>query len=296
MSLFNEFLSRRIWFVTGKGGVGKTMLAAALGNFASQFVKVLLVEINSCTHLGNLLGNTQVGYHETPLKKNLSLIQLNPQDCFHEYVLKYVRFETLYKGIFDHRFVRHFMEGTPGLNELLTIGKIWDLAEGEKKYDLVIVDGPATGHSLAMLSVPDTVDHAVRMGPLKNKAHSIVKLIKDPTKMAVWIVTLCEEMPVNETIDLFQELKKINIPIGPILANRMWPNFFIEAESQKLKPFQTDNPILRHYFSRLDLNQTYFDQLKSFFKKHPLVPIPHLWKPETDAQILQQITAYCQEL
>ncbi len=288
-TLLKELLKKKLWFITGKGGVGKTCVATALGLFAAKYgKKTLLIETHNSTRLSDIFAHQACGYHETNLQKNLSLIQINSQEAFKEYALRQIHFAILYRGLFENRFVKNFMEGTPGLTELLTIGKVWDLII-QDKYDLVIVDAPATGHALAMLDVPQTVATAIRVGPLKTKADAILALLQDPLATSVMLVTLCEEMPIRETLESIEKLQKNQIPLGPIFANQLWPQFFDAEALQKLNKAKDKPKLLKHYLHRLAMTEHYLAELTNQVETLPVLKITEVWQAQDDYQLCKDM-------
>ena len=250
---FNMPSGQKLWIVTGKGGTGKTTVAAALGiKAAEEGKKVLLVETHRLTHLGKLFGVGTVGYEATRVGPNLSLLQINQEDAFEEYVLQQVRFKFLYDTVFNNRFVRHFIDGAPGLAELLTIGKIWALVEekgsksGKNAYDLVIVDAPSTGHGLSLLTISQVVVDAVRVGPLHSKAKAILDLLRNPLKTILWLVTLAEEMPVNEAVEMAAKISRdAKMQLGPVVINAVWPDILGDEGRKEIKQAKVDNDLLK---------------------------------------------------
>ncbi len=279
-----EVLKKKLWIVTGKGGVGKTTLTAALGVMCARLgLETLLVETHGLNHLGELLGVGTVGYEPKKVKKNLSLLQITPEEAFEEYVLQQIKFRVVYNAVFKNRYVRNFIDAAPGLIELLTIGKIWSLvAERGKKYrkksyDMVIVDAPSTGHGLSLLRVPQVVVNAIRVGPLKTKSQEILLLLQDPKKTLIWLTTLPEEMPVNEAVDMAGKLEaEVQVHLGPIAVNALWPEILDPDSLGQLKKTQARLPMLEVYEKRLEQSRFYLHKIKtklphSHFLELPLV-------------------------
>ena len=308
-----ELLNKKLIVVSGKGGVGKTSIAAALGLIASrQGKKTLITEINAAERIASLFGIKKVGYQETSIAENLYAINIDPRSAFEEYILEQIHSKRLYKLVFEHKFVRNFLDATPGLNELLEIGKVWALTErdkdptGEKsKYDLVIVDAPATGHGLAFLDVPQVVTHAIRVGPLKNKAAQIMELIQNKQKSILLLVTLAEEMPVNESLEMLQKAKKeIKINIGPVIANALFPSIFPEAESKEIKnklqkqendlELQDLSKILHLFQKRAELQNFYLNKLRLNLEKGSLLQIPFIFHSHFDRKAIEEIAEHLQ--
>ncbi|MCE9624409.1 MAG: ArsA family ATPase [Deltaproteobacteria bacterium] len=293
----NGLLQRRLWIVTGKGGVGKTTIAAALGMMASrQGLKTLLVETHGLSHLAELFEVPEVGYEPKSFKNGLSLIRLDPEAAFEEYVLRQIKFQFLYNAVFNNKYVKHFIDAAPGLAELLTIGKIWSLVEDEARkgkkpeFDLVIVDAPSTGHSLSLLTVPQVVVDAVRVGPLKNNAQEILALIRDPLKTLTWVVTLPEEMPVNEAVEMEEKLEnQAKVAVGPIVLNSLWPQVLGKDSLQELKKAKIENPMVHLYRQRVDQSDFYREKLQERLKKRQILELPLIYQQKSPIRIAEAL-------
>jgi anion-transporting ArsA/GET3 family ATPase len=293
-----SLLKRNLWIVTGKGGVGKTTLAAALGLLAaSEGLKVLLVETHGLSHLGELLQVGTVGYDPVKVRNNLSLVQINPEDAFEEYVLQQVKFKFVYDTIFKNRYVRHFIDAAPGLTELLTIGKIWALVESKaqkgkrRPYDLVVVDAPSTGHGLSLLTIPQVVVDAVRMGPLHSKAKDILDLLRNPQKTLVWLATLPEEMPVNEAVEMEEKLEnQAKMEIGPLLLNGVWPTL-LSPETEASFRGAAESEMLWAYRRRRENSRFYAEKLQERLFQKQILELPLIYQTQTPLKIAEHLMA-----
>lgn len=284
MSYFEDFNSGQLWFVTGKGGVGKTTMVAALGMLcANQDINTLLVETHGLNHLAKLFQVEEAGYEGKKIQENLSLLQVTPEKALEEYLLQQVRFKFIYQSLFNNNYVRHFLDAAPGLLELLTIGKIWDLADFEnsgsrlskRKYDLVIVDAPSTGHALSLLNIPKVVDEAVRLGPLKRKAEAILGFLQDPERTKIWMVTLAEDMPANEAIELSHQLHdEVQVHLEAIFVNSMWPELLSVKTLDEFKKLKIKSSLLNSYQSRYEQNQFYLKLLQKQLRQDRLFSLP----------------------
>jgi anion-transporting ArsA/GET3 family ATPase len=307
MSL-EEIFKRRLLVVSGKGGVGKTSVAAALGLLASQRgKKTLIAEVNAPERISQLFRLPAVGYKETKLAENLFAINVDPRSAFEEFIIEQIHSKKLYHLIFENQFVRSFLDATPGLNELLEIGKIWALTErdldetGKKpKYDLVIIDAPATGHGLAFLNVPQVVVTAVRVGPLKTKAANIMNLVQDPQKTLLLIVTLAEEMPVNEALEMLQTAQTtVKIARGPLIVNAIFPPVFSETEykevRQKINKAENEKKrssldyILDVYQKKTRLQHFYMNKLKLGIGREEMIQLPYLFRSIFDQSAIKEL-------
>jgi anion-transporting ArsA/GET3 family ATPase len=238
-----SLLDRRLIFVTGKGGVGKSTVSAALGVAAAQAGKrTIICEVAQQERISSLFQRQGVGYHEVEIAPRLFVFSIDPQRALEEYLQLQIRIRPLYELLFKNRIFTYFAAATPGLRELVTIGKVWELAQFDRKvkkgakYDLVIVDAPATGHGLGLLRTPKTFSEIARVGPVKRQADTIYDFITDRNLTAVLAVAWPEEMPVNETLDLQRRLKdELGMRLDRIILNGIYPDLFSDSEAETLR-------------------------------------------------------------
>src|SRR5882724_2382695 len=238
-----EMLEKRLLFVTGKGGVGKSTVAASLGlAAAARGKRTIVCEIGSQEHTSRLFNRAQVGFHEVQLEDNLWTISIDPDESMREYVLLQLKVRAMRDLLFRSRVFTYMTAATPGLKELVTIGKIWELAQLDRKvrkgrkYDLVIVDAPATGHGIGFLQTPRTFASIARVGPIHAQAQELDRFITDHASTGVAIVAQPEEMPVNETAALEQELREdIGVSVDRVYMNALYPERFSNHEAERLE-------------------------------------------------------------
>jgi anion-transporting ArsA/GET3 family ATPase len=228
-----DLFSKRLVVVAGKGGVGRTTLAAAIALAASRRGKrVLLCQVNAKERLSALLGLVQPINHEISLvRPSLWAINMTARAAIKEYALMILRFQSVYKAVFENRMVKSFLRAIPGLDDWSIIGKTWyhttEEEAGRPRFDMVVLDGPATGHLMSLLGMPQVVLEAVPKGPMTRDATAIRALLTDPERCSVEICTLLEEMPVNEAGDLFRALtSRFGLPMGRLFLNRVLPQRF----------------------------------------------------------------------
>jgi anion-transporting ArsA/GET3 family ATPase len=231
-------LDKRLVIVTGKGGVGKSTVSLALALAATRRGKrTILCEVAAQEHLSQVFHRAEVGYHEVELTENLWAISIDPDESMREYVLLQLKVRAMRDLLFRSRIFNYLAAATPGLKELVTIGKIWELTLDDRKvkagepYDLVIVDAPATGHGVGFLQTPRTFANVARVGPMRQQAETLDAFVRDRGRTAVTVVALPEEMPVNETVALEHELlDRVGIEVTGIFCNGLYPERFAATE------------------------------------------------------------------
>src|SRR5215208_5359672 len=222
MSLFDK----RLILVCGKGGVGRSTVAASLAAAcARRGRKTLLFEANAKDRFGEYFGKPPLGPTVTQLAPNLGGVNTNPHAALEEYGLMVLKFRTVYEMVFENRVTKAFLRAIPGLDDYSMLGKAWFHTTEEKRgkpiWDNVVFDMPASGHSVSMLRVPWVITETVPEGPLTRDARTIKKLLCDPAQTAAILVTLAEEMPVNEAIELEGKLIALGIVPQQLLVNQV---------------------------------------------------------------------------
>ena len=249
----DALLNKRLVFVTGKGGVGKTTVAVALGlRAAAAGKRAIVCEVSSQERASRLFNRTAVGFHEVEMEENLWTISIDPDESMREYVLLQLKVRAMRDLLFKSRIFTYLAAATPGLRELVTIGKVWELAQPDRKvadgrsYDIVIVDAPATGHGVGFLQTPRTFAGIARVGPIHSQAERLDQMITDHEATGVAIVSLPEEMPVNESAALEKELREeIGIAVDRIYMNGLYPQRFTAAEIERLAGLDNGSPLAR---------------------------------------------------
>jgi energy-coupling factor transporter ATP-binding protein EcfA2 len=243
-------LDKRLLLVTGKGGVGKSTVSAALALLASRKGKrVLVCEVNAQESVAPMLGAPPSGHAVREAAPGLFTVNVTPQEAMREYGLMVLKFRTIYEAVFENRVVKFFLRVIPSLAELVMLGKILHEARveegGRPRWDLVVMDAPATGHAVQLLRVPSALIDTVPAGPLRRDAEWMRDLLVDPARTSLSIVTLPEEMPVNEAIDLDAQVRGIlGIPRGVLFVNAMPEARFTAAERERLGPLSEAAPPL----------------------------------------------------
>ncbi|GAC1353019.1 MAG: hypothetical protein NVSMB1_21890 [Polyangiales bacterium] len=239
--------SLRFICVTGKGGVGKTTTAAALARaMAARGKRVLVCMCNAKERLSVMLGSPSIGWEVSHVAPNIDAVNMVPERCLEEYGVLILKVKALYKALFENRYVSTFFRAVPGLYEWSMLGKAWfhttELLSGNTtdeaeppfgdgwKYEVVILDAPATGHGLDMLRVPKIILDVAPTGPLRRDAERAWTLFQNPAHSGVVLVTLPEEMPTNETLELAAAVRGLNLPIARLVVNSLLDQLFDEAQ------------------------------------------------------------------
>ncbi len=223
-----SLLDRRLIFVTGKGGTGKTSVVGALAQAAARAGKrVLVAETGRDEAVSRLLapGEPEVGYRGREVQPGLFVLRVAPYEALAEYIGLQFGVRTMTDLVFRNTAFRQLMDASPGWRELITLGKIWHLtqeedAEGRPRHELLIVDAPATGHGITFLDVPRVAAAAVRAGPLARHAGWVEDMVKDPEHTRLLPVALAEELPARETAELVGRLQTdVGVTVDRVVVN-----------------------------------------------------------------------------
>jgi anion-transporting ArsA/GET3 family ATPase len=239
---FHPILDRRLLFVSGKGGVGKTVTTAALALFAFRRRKrVLVVEISPYGRLRELLGGPEPTPEPAEIQPHLELVRIEPRRALEDFLQGILPIRALRQRLLQSHSFSILTAAAPGIEEFLALAKIAEFeamrigVRRRPRYDLVIVDAPATGHSLALLSTAKTLMEMLPIGPIGKTAEEVNRVLADPRCTAAVIVTMPEEMAVNETIEISSELSRGGaVAVGPVIANAVWSDRFTAEEARWL--------------------------------------------------------------
>ena len=237
--------------VTGKGGVGKTTVAAALGLVAARRgLRTIVAEVQRRDDVSRALRHDagsapgtragDEGIQEEELAPGLHHVSIDPELAMELYLTDQLP-SALADVIASSRTFSYLAAATPGMRELLTVGKVWERAQEDRRtpgatpYDLVVLDAPATGHGVAVLSAPRTFAQVARVGRIARQGRTIDAMVSDPARTGVVAVALPEEMPVNETLALQDALRdEVGLEVGLVIANGMLPRRFSAADARAL--------------------------------------------------------------
>lgn len=305
--------TRRFIVVAGKGGVGRTTVTAALALSASRAGrKVLICQTKAKERLSSLFGVPAIGSEVVKVRERLWAVNMTPQASLREYGAMVLRSEFIAKQVLENRVSRAFLHAVPGVEDYAMLGKAWfhttEEEGGKPTYDLVLLDGPATGHVLTLLGIPDSILSTVPEGPLTKPARATHDLLRDPKRCAFVIVTLAEDLPTNESIELAAKARAMGLPLGPLFVNSLYPPRFAQGasarglalllgsnEGEALHTGATADPILAAFVDsarlashRRTLNDLHLERLRNELPL-PQVHLPYLFRSDFGLEAVSEL-------
>ncbi|MEY3011862.1 MAG: hypothetical protein RIT45_597 [Pseudomonadota bacterium] len=240
-----EPFTRRFVVLSGKGGVGKSTLAAAIAlRNAEEGRRTCIVQLNTRDAIGPLFpGVGEVGYEPTRLDPALPLwaCNLRPGPALREYGVMKLRFRALHRVVFENDVMRRLLAMIPGMTETFLLGKAWFMEamdqdeSGRPSWDTLVLDAPSTGHGITLLQLPEVLLSVVPVGPMAEDARRMSALLADPSRTALHVATLPAELPVNEALDLERLAReRVGIPSGTMLCNQLLPDLLADVADDAL--------------------------------------------------------------
>lgn len=285
----HDLYARKFLIFSGKGGVGKTTVSSAFAlSCARRGERTLLIELNTRDRVSSMFGSQDVGQQIVEVEENLYAVNITPEAAIEEYALMLLKVRVLFKAVFQNRIMRAFLNAIPGINELVMLGKAYyhvieEDERGEPVWDKVIVDAPATGHGIFLLKIPGVITDILSSGHMHDEAVRILDVLRDPETTALNIVTLPEEMPVNETRMLFDTItQELQLPAGVVINNAVYPPLFDSDDRAIVKKAREDveaattiaNLLDAANFRamRVDMQTRYVEEIKD-------IPMPYVELP-----------------
>lgn len=219
--------------VTGKGGVGRTHVAAAIAvGAARRGLRACAVELSGESSLAASLGLNGRAYQPRPGAEGVDVRSLTPLECLSDFGRRKLKLGSLGSLVLENRLIGAFVDSLPGLHDMLQLGKLENQINeplaGEPQWDVVVLDAPATGHGLSLLASARAMREMTRVGPFFELARIIEDLLVDPLRCGVVVTTLAEELPAHETVELTAALRAEGLQVRGIVANRVaelaWPS------------------------------------------------------------------------
>ncbi|WP_168210616.1 ArsA family ATPase [Persicimonas caeni] len=297
---------QRFVLFSGKGGVGKTVISSAYAlSCARRGERTLLMELNVKDKVSSFFGSSSVGSDIVEVEDNLFAVNVTPDAALEEYGLMILKVKLIYKAVFENRIISSFLRSIPGLNDLLMLGKAYFHAtevatDGSYVWDKVVVDAPATGHGLFFLQIPSVITGFISSGHMYEEAKRIQDLLQDPAKTALNLVTLPEEMPVNETLMMRDELQeRMGLATTSIIANGVYPPLFSQEQydwiDEARDAVAPDSELLGGFLDaasfrgqRVDLQNEYLERLENEVDL-PLYYVPYHFTDRVTFPVISKI-------
>lgn len=222
---FDALAARQLLIVSGKGGVGRTTVAALLGlALARRGRRVLVATVGLDDRLAWMLG--QPALSETPVAAapNLFVQRVLPHVCLREYGALILHSERIAGAVFDNGPMRRVIRAVPGLDDFAILGKVWHEACRARSFDTIVFDGPATGHLRYCLGIPQTILRTLSVGPLPREARLMQDHLEDGQRVQAVLVGLPDRWPLTELGEMAASLREeLHVGIGAVIVNGMWP-------------------------------------------------------------------------
>jgi anion-transporting ArsA/GET3 family ATPase len=236
------------------------------------------------------------------LVPELTTISVDPDEAKQEWLRYQLKSRTLASVLGGSRLFQYLTAAAPGLSELVTIGKVWDLAQLERRtggsvFDLAIVDAPATGHGLAMLRAPSTFAAVARVGPIGRQAEKIDRSLRDRAHTGVLTTALPEEMPVNETVEFERALRReLRMAVDAIVVNAVHPARFRSREVKRLQRVQAPDNVsqaaIAAALSEHRRARGEHAQVRRLRRaaRAPVLTLPRIFQPELDRDDIERLS------
>ena len=314
-----DLLEKRLLVISGKGGVGKTVVSSALAVLAAkQGKRVLLVKLDDQGRTQQLFETDhELGDQITPLdaEGRISGINLDPKTVVADYFRRQLKIRRIAEHIVNSRLFEAWFRVSPAIKEMILLGKVWSLVEERTRWtkkqvwDLVVFDAPATGHGLGYLRLPEQASKLL-IGPMRTNALAVGSMLANTKTTGVLVVTIPEEMPVNEAIHFVDEARGgINVHLSGLVLNAAFPQRFAPAQLEQVEvlagsaPGQAVGAVVggsaealleaaRYSAQRGALTERYRDQLRERVDDVPLFEVPYVFAERFGRAQLEQVAGH----
>jgi Anion-transporting ATPase len=308
-----RLLDKPLVFVLGKGGVGRSTVAASLALVASRRGRrTILAEVAGQDQASRVLSRRAADpFEEHEVTPGLWSISIDPEHATREYLRDQLPVRTMADAVAGSDTFSYFAAAAPGLHELVTIGKIWELAQrqrrtpGAEPYDLVVVDAPASGHAVALMRTPRTFADVARVGPIARQAGKIDAFVSRPGKAGTVAVALPTDMAVNETIALAGPLRdQVGLGLDRVVLNGLYPARFTRDEVRVLR--RDRNGLPEHAAARAAVRAAVSEAERAKDQRGharrlrheldaPVIKLPFVFAPELGREELEMLADRLEE-
>lgn len=296
-SVLDRLADKQLVIVSGKGGVGRTTMATVIGlGLAARGRRTLIATTGHDDRLAWMLGQPTLTDVARPVGDNLSIQRLVPQTCLREYGTMVLRSARIATAVFDNKIIRRLLHAIPGMDDFAVVGKAWHEASRGSDFDVVIFDGPATGHLMYTLGLPQAILDTIAAGPLTKEAALMQATLSDSSKTEAVLVGLPERWPLTELAELGDTLgHRMGIALHTIVVNGIWP-----APSTKFAD-DGSNPALgetlRHLAELEAVGESHRAELASFVASDKakalglseMLAVPWRWKGIADRAAIEAL-------
>ncbi len=269
-----NLLDPRLLIVTGKGGVGKSTVAAALALAgASTGRRTCLVEVEGRQTFSRLFSTQAWDFTEREFRPGLWGLSIDPEESLREYLDMFYGAKRLSRIVTNSSAVEFATTAAPGIKDVLLVGKVKEMerrrdADGRFHYDLIVLDAPPTGRIVNFLKAPDATTDLVSIGPIRDQAQTLIDMLLDARRTHLQLVTLLEEMPVQETVESAAALTDLGVTLGPVIVNRVLQERFDEPTRKAFNDLDAAAVAAVAAEANLELSDDAAEELLSIGRTH----------------------------